>query len=132
MEIYERIRELRKMHLKLSQEEFGKKLGVTRSVIKNIELNVLARPEQKEPLIKLICREFNVNETWLRNGEGEVFLQALELDETAAFISRFLEEEENPLYKIMLELMRTYEQSNTTTQEAVRNYCGSFIENLRK
>lgn len=69
MEIYERIRELRKKELGLTQEEFGKILGVSRSVIKNIELNALARPDQKEPLIKLICREFDINEEWLRSGK---------------------------------------------------------------
>lgn len=68
--MFERIRKLRKEQLHLSQEEFGKCLGVSRSVIANIELNTLARPEQKEPLIKLICKEFNVNEDWLRTGAG--------------------------------------------------------------
>ena len=70
MEMFERIRKLRKEYLHLSQEEFGKRLGVSRSVIANIELNMLARPDQKEPLIKLICKEFNVNEDWLRTGAG--------------------------------------------------------------
>ncbi len=72
MEVYERIRELRKNHLKLTQENFGEILGVNRSVIKNIELNVLARPDQKEPLYKLICKTFNVNYEWLTTGEGEM------------------------------------------------------------
>lgn len=75
MEMYERIRELRKNHLKLSQAMFGKKLGVSRDVIKNIELNILARPEQKEPIYKLICEKFNVNENWLKYGKGEMFIQ---------------------------------------------------------
>lgn len=62
MEMYERIKDLRKNHLKLSQEAFGGRLGVSRSVINNIERNVLARPDQKLSLIKLICKEFSVNE----------------------------------------------------------------------
>lgn len=70
MEIYERIKYLRKSILKLSQEKFGTMLGVNRSVIKNIELNVLVKPEQKEPLYKLICKVFNVCENWLYTGEG--------------------------------------------------------------
>lgn len=68
MEIYERIRLLRKNHLHLSQEEFGARLGVSRSVIKNIEANALRRPEQKEPIYKLICKEFNVSYLWLTQG----------------------------------------------------------------
>lgn len=75
MELYERIRDLRKNHLHLSQTEFGERLGVSRSVIKNIELNALARPEQKLSLMKLICSEFNVNEDWLLNGTEPMLVQ---------------------------------------------------------
>jgi len=67
--ISERIKMLRK-ELKLSQEEFGNKLGVSRDVIGNIEYDRLKRPEQKEPIYKLICKEFKINELWLRTGEG--------------------------------------------------------------
>lgn len=74
MDIYERIKYLRKKHLKLSQEKFGKQLGVSRSVIANIETNVLARPEQKEPLYRLICSTFNVRYEWLTTGNGEMFI----------------------------------------------------------
>ena len=45
LEIYERIKELRKNHLHMSQESFGARLGVSRSVINNIERNALQRPE---------------------------------------------------------------------------------------
>lgn len=74
MEIYERIRDLRKNNLHLSQTEFGERLGVSRSVIKNIEANVLARPDQKMSLYKLICSEFGVNEDWLLNGNEPMFI----------------------------------------------------------
>lgn len=75
METYDRIRILRKDYLKLSQEAFAEKLGVSRSVIKNIELNVLARPEQKLSLIKLMCKEFSVNEDWILNGTEPMFIE---------------------------------------------------------
>ena len=75
METYERIRELRKNFLNMNQTEFGEHLGVSRSVIKNIELNVLAKPEQKLSLLKLICKEFNVSEEWLLNGTEPMFVQ---------------------------------------------------------
>lgn len=75
MEVFERIKELRKNHLKLSRAAFGKKLGVSGDVINNIENNRLARPEQKLSLIKLMCREFNVNEEWIMNGTEPIFIQ---------------------------------------------------------
>ena len=75
MEIYERIRELRKKHLKMSMEVFGKHLGVSLDVISNIENNRLARPDQKLSLYKLICSEFSVNEDWLLNGNEPMFIE---------------------------------------------------------
>lgn len=75
MEMNERIKELRKEYLHLSQTEFGERLGVSRSVINNIERNALARPDQKLSLIKLMCNVFNVNEEWIVNGVGDMFVE---------------------------------------------------------
>lgn len=75
MEMHERIKMLRKDHLKLSQSAFGEKLGVSRSVINNIERDVLARPEQKLSLIKLISAEFNVNVDWILYGTEPMFIE---------------------------------------------------------
>ena len=75
LELHERIRELRKNYLHMSQTAFGAKLGVSRSVINNIELNALARPDQKLSLIKLMCREFSVSEEWLLNGTEPMFIE---------------------------------------------------------
>ena len=74
MEPHERVRYLRKQYLKMTQTEFGEHLGVSRSVINNIELNYLSRPEKKISLLKLICREFGVSEEWLLYGKGEMLV----------------------------------------------------------
>lgn len=74
LELHERIRFLRKDTLKMSMDAFGKQLGVSRDTINNIERNRLARPEQKLSLLKLMCKEFNVSEKWLLDGEGEMFV----------------------------------------------------------
>ena len=80
MEIYERIMDFRKSQ-GLSRRAFGERLGVSESVIANIELNRLARPDQKDPLYKLICKEFHLSEKWLLTGTGDQFLEDLEEDE---------------------------------------------------
>lgn len=74
MEMHDRIRDLRKNYLHMSQAAFGSKLGVNRDVINNIENNRLAKPEQKLSLIKLMCREFSVNEEWLLHGSMPMFV----------------------------------------------------------
>lgn len=70
----ERLKAIRKA-LSLSQEAFGKKLGVTGAGISRIENGVRNLTEQ---MILSICREFNVREEWLRNGCGEMFLDSTE------------------------------------------------------
>ena len=65
----ERIKKLRKQ-LHLTQDEFGNKLGVANSSISNIEKNRYGITDQ---MIKLMVKEFGVNENWLRTGEGEMF-----------------------------------------------------------
>lgn len=75
MDLSERVRYLRKDKLRMSRVTFGKKLGVSQDVINNIENNRLARPDQKLSLIKLMCKEFSVNEDWLLNGTGPMFIE---------------------------------------------------------
>ena len=62
----ERIKELRNK-LNLTQEEFGKKIGSARNTIANYETG---NRNPSNAIITSICREFNVNEVWLRTGEG--------------------------------------------------------------
>ena len=64
-----RIKEIRKDN-SLTQDEFGEKIGVSRSVIVNIELG---RVDIKDHMVKLIAKEFEVNEEWIKTGEGEKY-----------------------------------------------------------
>ena len=66
----ERIRELRKT-LKMTMEQFGEKIGVTKSTISNIENG---NRNATEHMVKSICREFNVDYIWLTTGDGEMFV----------------------------------------------------------
>lgn len=65
----ERIKEIREV-LKLSQEEFGKRIGITRAAISNIEKGIRNPSEQT---IKFICKEYKINQNWLKSGIGEMF-----------------------------------------------------------
>lgn len=68
----DRIKELRKKHLKLTQDEFSQKINISRSNLANIETKKVNITDR---LIKDICSTFNVNEHWLRTGEGEMFVE---------------------------------------------------------
>lgn len=70
MPLNERLKKLRKA-LDLTQQEFADRIGVKRNTIATYEIG---RNTPLDAVIASICREFNVSETWLRTGEGEMFL----------------------------------------------------------
>lgn len=53
-------------------DKFGENVGVSRSVIKNIEYNLT---EPKPLLLQQICKVYNVDPYWLETGEGDTFLE---------------------------------------------------------
>lgn len=67
----ERIKEIRKKK-GLSQEKFGKQLGVTKAAISRMESDVY---KATDTMVKLICSEFNINENWLKTGIGKMFTE---------------------------------------------------------
>lgn len=69
MVIAQRIKQLRKL-LSLSQAEFGKRLGVSRDVINNLECS---RVEPKEVFLDHLCLIYCVSGEWLYEGLGEIF-----------------------------------------------------------
>lgn len=78
----ERIREVRE-HFGLSMEKFGARIGIGKTSISLLESG---KNNPSVQTVALICREFGVNEHWLRTGEGEMFDQTREtvLDRLAA------------------------------------------------
>lgn len=75
----ERIKELRKT-LDLTQSEFAERIGSSQNTLANYEIG---RRNPSSSVINNICKEFNVNEQWLRTGEGEMFIE-LDMDEELA------------------------------------------------
>lgn len=86
-----RIKEIRK-ELDLTQQEFADRIGVKRGGIANYEIG---RNEPSDSVISLICREFNVNENWLRTGDGDMFLPTSRRAEIEKLTSQLLCEEED-------------------------------------
>ena len=125
----ERIKKLRKV-LDLTQQEFGERLGIKRNTIATYESG---RNEPIDAVVSLICKEFNVNEEWLRSGNGEPFKELPEEDEVAAYVSDLLEDEDgNPLYSIIKEIMHTYSELTPKSQEVIRDFSAQLLKNLKE
>lgn len=82
----QRIRAVR-MKLGLTQADFGERLRVTGAAISRMESGVRLPSDQ---VIMNICEKFNVNEAWLRTGEGEMFLAKPREQELADFFASVL------------------------------------------
>lgn len=72
----DRLKKLRKT-LDMTQQSFADKIGMKQNTIAQYEMG---RTVPSDAIIFSICREFNVNETWLRTGEGDMFVEIPEED----------------------------------------------------
>lgn len=121
----DRIKILRESE-KLNMEQFGNRLGVTRSAISRIEKGERNLTEQ---MILSICREFYVSEEWLRTGNGEMYKIAE--DQTALIVSDLLKED-NPFYDIILEITKTYQQLDSKSKKVLQDFSKELLKNMKE
>lgn len=119
----ERFIEIRKA-LNLTQTEMGERLGVTRSVISNIEYN---RVEPSQLIIKLTCKEFGVDEIWLRTGVGEMFREVSRDEQVAAFFMGALSGDDN-FKKAFVSALAALDE---TAWEKLRDFADQLYEEYK-
>jgi transcriptional regulator with XRE-family HTH domain len=101
----ERIALVRKS-LGLTQEKFAEQVGLSRNFMWMIESGTRVPSDRT---ISDICREFNVNETWLRTGEGEMFNQITRSEKIAAFLGDITENEGDDFKRRFVEMLAELE-----------------------
>ncbi|NOW07818.1 helix-turn-helix domain-containing protein [Clostridium beijerinckii] len=116
MEIYERIKDLRKNILKLNQEDFSKNIGLSRSNIANIEVG---RINLTDRVISDICKEYNVNENWLRTGEGEMFNELSKAELVANIVGNALQSDDEFVQNVFIALGQLSPEEWTKVKEFV-------------
>lgn len=114
----------------LNQNDFAKSLGMTRDSYANFEYDRLKNDVAKEPTIKAICREYGINETWLRTGEGD--MRILPEDETAAIVAEILEDDSSDFYKAVVEVIKKYQQLDPKSQRVIDQLCSDFIASKKQ
>lgn len=76
----------------LKQAELAERLGVKPNTITSYETGLRA---PSDAIVLSICREFGVNEVWLRTGEGDMFVSLDRQKKIAAFLGDLMREEED-------------------------------------
>lgn len=137
-----RIKQLRKA-LDLTQQKFADRIGVKQNTVAQYEMG---RNIPIDSVISLVCKEFNVNEDWLRNGIGEMFVESstFSLDEYAklhnlndkeiTLIRNFMELDQNTrdaLYNIFIKSFITDDHSATNENSYIDD-CPKTPEELEK
>lgn len=109
----ERLKKLRKT-LDMTQQEFADKLRVPRNTIGGYEVG---KSNPSDAAVNNICNTFNVNEDWLRTGEGEMFIKMTRDEEIATFIGKTLHSEEDSFKKRLISALSALNESDWETLE---------------
>lgn len=126
----DRVKQIRK-NKGMTLEKFGERVGVTKQTVSRIENGVNALTEQ---MLLSICREFDVNEDWLRTGEGEMFKERSLSEEVGYYVEDLLSYDGrgNPFYDMIIEMMKTYTELDEKSQAVIRNYFQSVAAGMHK
>ena len=87
----------------MTKTAFAEKLNITQAYVSKISIG---NKVPSDRTILDICREFDVNEYWLRTGEGEMFIQKSRSDEIAAFVGDVLRDDSDFRRKFISVLSR--------------------------
>ena len=120
----ERVNEVRKKS-QLTMDQFGERLGVTKTAISYV---VNGKRNLTEQMLKSICREFSVDEEWLRTGDGDMPQKLSEEEEVSALVSG----RDNPFFGIILEIVQTYNELSPASQKVLQEASKKLVENLSK
>lgn len=112
MTINERIRMLRKNVLKLNQRQFAQDLGMAQTGVSGMEQDGATVTDR---VIKSICMAYNVNEDWLRTGDGETFVKAPTFS-----LDQFVRE--RGASELELEIMKAYFELDPEVRKTVLDH----------
>lgn len=117
----DRIKELRKS-LGLTQAAFAEKIGVKQNTIAQYESG---RNNPTDAVLALICREYGVNEVWLRTGIGPMLVPRTRVEEIAGFMGRLLLREEGGFKRRFVSALAMLDED---AWEAIERFARSLVE----
>ena len=120
------MKEVRKS-LGLTQEKFGMPLGMKRNSLSTVESGI---NNVTEPLFKSVCRVYNVNEDWLRNGTGEMFNKP---SDEVGYYAEFLLEQDNMdsgLRLLIIDMIKAYVDLDDISKEVFMRYVNNLKDNI--
>lgn len=111
----ERVKKIRK-EKKLTLEKFGERVGVTKQTISRIENGINSLTDQ---MTISICREFDINEEWLRNGSGDMDAEITKEDYIVNFVSKILKTQDDSFKKRYISMLSRLDEKGWEALERV-------------
>ena len=121
----ERIKQLRTM-LGLTQQKFADRLGLKRQTIAAYEVGNI---EPSDSTLLLICKEFGVNEKWLRYNEGDIYKSHPATGEINNAISNVLEDTncDNSVYTLVKEFLLKYDKLDAKSKDVINKLADDVV-----
>ncbi len=119
----ERIKKIRTKY-QLNQEDFGKKIGIGKTSVSKLESG---ENNPSEQTILLICKEFGVNEIWLRTGEGNddnMFTKLSEDDRFSISLGKLSKSDNKFIHNALNTLAETEPEKLKVIEEFMRKCLG--------
>ena len=124
----ERVKWLR-ANLGLTQTDFGSRINISQNYVWMIEKGERVPGERT---IKDICREFSVNEEWLRSGIGEPFKAVSRANEISAFIGKVLGGNATPIQQAFITVLARTTPDEWALFENKLLELAAEVENIKK
>lgn len=125
----DRIRKIRK-ELDLTQQKFADKLSVKRNTVAQWELGINALTDQ---VVTSVCREFNVNEDWLRNGGSDenMFIKLSKDEELAMYTQMLLDSTDDVVADMIKEIIVMYEKLDNDSKQVIKNITKGLLDKIK-
>lgn len=120
--INDRVKELRKSK-GLTLEKFAEPLGVKKNAISRIETQ---KSNVTDQMLLAICREYNVNENWLRTGEGNMFIELPPEDEYFKAATQLSDDPD------VRSILISYWKQDENGKKAIKKFISDFVCEVQK
>lgn len=110
----------------MNQTEFGLKIGVKQGSVAGYESGART---PIDAVITSICREFDINEEWLRTGNGEMKLISSEDDELMKYVGLLLKDKEDFVAQKIKRFIIGYEKLDANDKKVVENLMRQIFAN---
>ena len=119
----DRLKKLRKT-LDMTQQSFADKIGMKQNTIAQYEMG---RTVPSDAIIFSICREFDVNEDWLRNGNEPMFIEIPEEDMFSRAAAECIKDND----KTAMEGLILWRSLPPDARKRVEDYLIQFVELIK-